>query len=295
MPQQFVHYDYASGDGTTIRFGNGEFGEAPARGQLFRAVYRLGNGLNDNVAADSLTGFDATLLPDVISVTNSFDVLNALPPETLDNARHVAPEAFRVVRYNAVIEEDYADAVEELDWVQKAGAAFRWTGSWLTLFATPDPVDSYTISPAQSIDLEQQLDRYRLAGREAYGMDPIYANLVLDICVCVAPTSYIGDVEAAVMEALFGTSGDLPKLGFFSPDNWTFGMPLDRASLEAAIQAVPGVRAVEEIYIERRGWFETRLFSELVYTVAANEIVCVDNDPNFPERGALKLSMEGGA
>jgi hypothetical protein len=76
---------------------------------------------------------------------------------------------------------------------------------------------------------------------------------------------------------------------------WTFGDPLMRALLEAAIQAVPGVRAVEEIYIRRRGWFARRLFDELVYPVAVDEIIRVENDPNLPERGAVRLVMGGGA
>jgi hypothetical protein len=102
-------------------------------------------------------------------------------------------------------------------------------------------------------------------------------------------------VKAAVLEALFGRRGIRPQPGFFSPDNWTFGNPLERARLEAAIQAVPGVKAVEDIFIRRRGWFARRLFNELVYAVAADEIIRVENNPELPERGAVRLVMEGGA
>jgi hypothetical protein len=126
-------------------------------------------------------------------------------------------------------------------------------------------------------------------------MNPKFANLDLEIHVCVAPTSYIGEVKAAVLEALFGKRGVRKNPGFFSPDNWTFGNPLERARLEAAIQTVPGVRAVEQIYIRRRSWFAQRLFSELVYKVAADEIIRVENNPDLPERGAVRLVMRGGA
>ena len=102
-------------------------------------------------------------------------------------------------------------------------------------------------------------------------------------------------MKEAVLEALFGRSGVRPLVGFFSPDKWTFGDPLERARLEARIQEVPGVRAVEDIYIRRRGWFATRLFDELVYSVAADEIIRVENNPVLPERGAVRLVMEGGA
>jgi hypothetical protein len=293
--QEFVHFDYANGRGTTFQFGDGEFGQIPSRGTKLRAVYRLGHGRSDNIASNSLTDFDPAALPFVISVGNPFGVTNAVDPETADEARHVAPEAFRAETFRAVRPEDYAAAVEKLDWVQRAGAQFRWTGSWLTLFATPDPKKSFALSEIQRRDLERQLDRYRLAGRETQGMNPKFANLDLEIHICVAATSYKGEVKQAVLQALFGRRGIHTRAGFFSPDNWTFGDPLSRARLEAVIQEVPGVRAVEEIYIRRRGWFPKRLFNELVYPVAADEIIRVQNDPEFPERGSVRLVMEGGA
>ena len=291
--QEFVHFDYAEGQGATLQFGNDEFGELPRRDLDLRVIYRLGHGRGDNVAAESLTDLDKPSF--VISVTNPFGVTDAVDRETLAEARHVAPQAFRAETFRAVRAEDYAAAVQKLDWVQRAGAQFRWTGSWLTLFATPDPKDSFTLTPAHRLDLERQLNRYRLAGRETHGMNPKFANLDLEIHICVATTSYIGEVKAAVLEALFGKRGVRRKAGFFSPDNWTFGNALERARLEAVIQAVPGVRAVEEIYIRRRSWFPWRLFDELVYTVAADEIIRVENNPELPERGAVRLDIRGGA
>ena len=294
-PQELVHFDYANGQGATIQFGNDLFGLSPTRGTQFRVVYRLGHGRRDNVAAASLTEFDPATLNFVTAVSNPLGVLDALDPETSNEARHVAPDAFRAETFRAVRAEDYAAAVEKLPWVQRAGAQFRWTGSWLTLFATPDPKGSFTLTEAERLDLERQLNRYRLAGRETYGMNPKFANLDLEMHICVERTSYIGDVKEAVLETLFGRRGVRPKVGFFSPDNWTFGNPLERARLEAAIQEVPGVKAVEEIYIRRRGWFAQRLFDELVYTVGADEIIRVENNPELPERGAVRLVMEGGA
>ena len=94
---------------------------------------------------------------------------------------------------------------------------------------------------------------------------------------------------------LFGSGGIRPKTGFFSPDNFTFGTPLERSELEAAIQNVPGVRAVEEILIRRRGWFDWRPFCELTFSVAPDEVIRVQNDRFLPERGSVTLIFEGGA
>src|SRR6185369_1039702 len=287
--------DYANGLGATVEFGTGEFGEVPTRGTQLRVAYRLGHGRGDNVAGDSLNDFDSLALNFASAVTNPFGVLDAIDPETPDEARHVAPQAFRAETFRAVREEDYAAAVEKLDWVQRAGAQFRWTGSWLTLFATPDPKNSFELTGTQKTDLQSQLDRFRLAGREAYGMKPKFATIDLKIDVCIEPTSYRGEVEATLLEVLFGKTGLRPAIGFFSPDNFTFGTPLDRAKLEATIQAVTGVRAVEKIHIRRRGYFAWRVFTEAAYEVAADEIIRIENNRLLPERGSVRLITHGGA
>jgi hypothetical protein len=289
---EIVHRDYATGLGKTIRFGDGEFGQLPAASTVFQVTYRLGNGTLGNVAAGTLT---RCALAQVQSVTNPLPATRGVDPETPAQVRQLAPDAFRAITFRAVRPEDYAEAVERLPWVQRAGAAFRWTGSWLTAFATPDPKGSFTVTAPQRIEAQQQLDRFRQAGRPAYLLDPVYATLDLQITICVATSAYRGDVEERVLEALFGVRGIRPRPGFFSPENFTFSTPLERSQLEAAIQDVEGIKAVERIMIRRRGWFDWRVFSELTYVVAPNELIRVENNPLLPERGAVKLNMRGGA
>ncbi len=191
--------------------------------------------------------------------------------------------------------EDYSEAAERLTWVQRAGAKFRWTGSWLTLFATPDPLGAVTITDKQRQELTNQLERFRQAGRESYAANPRYADLDLKIKICVEPFAYRGEVKETILTVLLGTKGVNTQLGFFSADNFTFGTPLRRSALEGVVQAVPGVRAVEAISIKRRGWFDWRNLSELTFEVGMDEVIRVENDPLYPERGSLRLIMEGGA
>jgi len=289
---KLVHQDYASGLGKTIRFGDGVFGEIPADGTIFEAYFRLGNGAVSNVPAGSLT---QCALATVKSVSNALAATGGSDPETASQVQQLAPEQFRYLTYRAVLPADYADAAERLSWVQRAGAVFRWTGSWMTAFVTPDPKGAFSMTLAQLTELENQIDRFRQAGRPAFVLNPTYATLDLQITICVQPTSYRGDVEAAVLIALFGSKGFRPKIGFFSPDNFTFGTALERSELEAAIQNVPGVHAVEEILIRRRGYFDWRPFSELTFGVAEDEVIRVQNDPFLPERGSVTLYLEGGA
>jgi Baseplate J-like protein len=292
--QEIVHVDYASDAGFTIRFGDDEFGMVPAVGTIFQVTYRLGGGRVGNLPADSLTNAIAAL-NFVEAVSNPLPIGNGLDPETPEEVRQQAPDAFRYLTFRAVRPEDYAEAAERLDWVQRAGAVFRWTGSWLSAFVTPDPLGAEFLSEERRAALEAQLDRFRQAGRETYVLDPVYADIDLVINVCVEPFAYPGEVEKRVLAALLGGSAALRRPAFFSPDNFTFGTPLERSALEATIQSLPGVRGVEEMQIRRRGWFDWRPFAELVYTPGANEVIRLANDPRFPGRGTLRLQMEGGA
>ena len=292
--REVVHRDYASDAGKTVRFGDDGFGQTPADGMIFEVIFRLNNGTITNVTAGTLSKLTKPM-PEVGTVTNPLAATGGVDPETPAHIQQTAPEQFQFLTYRAVRPEDYAEAAERLPWVQRAGAAFRWTGSWITAFVTPDPEGAFAMTAAQRTDLEEQIDRFRQAGRPAYVLDPHYATLDLQITICVAPSSFRGDVEASALVALFGQQGLRPITGFFSPDNFTFGLPLERSELEAVIQALPGVRAVETILIRRRGWFDWREFSELTFKVAPDEVIRVENNRLLPERGSVKLILDGGA
>lgn len=297
---EIIHYDYAANEGLTIRFGDGEFGMIPNIGTVFRAEYRLGGGKASNVAADTLTNIEDELIYStenpsgfIDSVSNPLPATNGQDPETVDEVRQLAPEAFRSITYRAVRPEDYAEAAERLSWVQNAGASLRWTGSWLSVFVTPDPVGEVTLSQENITDLNNQLDRFRQAGRETNVKDPVYADLNLEITICVAEDAYTGEVKERVLDILFGTAGS--DTGYFSPDNFAFGTTLERSSLEAAIQSIEGVKAIERICIERKEWFKQKPFTDLVYDPGEYSIIRIQNDPLHPEQGTVRLIMKGGA
>lgn len=288
---EFVQQDYAANSGVTIRFGDGEFGSIPDKGTVFKVRYRLGGTRQSNVAADTLVFPE---IAGVTAVTNPLPSTGGLDAETAAELRQLASDAFRAITYRAVRPEDYAEAAERLPWVQKAGSAFRWTGSWLTAFVTPDPKGTVYLEDKKRIDLTNQLNRFRQAGREVNVMDPEYASIDLEIEICVAADAYAGQVKERVMMALMGKKGLRPQEGYFSPDRFTFGTFLERSTLEAAIQDVPGVKAIEKIYFRRRGWFQKRLFAELSYDPGKNTIIRIANNPLHPEQGTLKLYTHGG-
>jgi hypothetical protein len=294
---EFVHVDYASGDGVTVRFGDGVFGAVPARGTRFEASYLAGNGRRANLPAGAVTRFDQpTPLADlairalVSAVDNPLAIDDGVDPETPAEIRQLAPDAFRAVTYRAVRPEDYAEAVERLPWVARAGCSFRWTGSWLTAFATPDPRGSVELTAAERLEVEQQLDRFRQAGRETHALAPRYADLDLIIRFCVAPDAYASEVKTRLAAVLTGSPD-----AFFSADHFTFGTPLERSRLEAAIQGVPGVRAVEDIQFRRRGFFDWTQLPVTAFLPGQNEVIRVENDRLHPDRGSVQLLPDGGA
>ncbi|QAA81841.1 hypothetical protein EI546_08970 [Aequorivita sp. H23M31] len=289
--KEFVHEDYSNDKGSTIRFGDGEFGRRPAEGNVFKVQYRLGGPKQSNVAEKTLK-----YIPTIsdVTVTNPLPTSGGSDAETIDQVKQLAPEAFRAIAYRAVRPEDYSEAAERLPWVQKAGSVSRWTGSWLTTFTTPDSKETVTLKEDKRLDLVNQLNRFRQAGREVNVLDPIYADIDLEIKICISENSYAGQVKERVYNALFGKTGFRSIIGYFSPERFTFGTPLERSTLEAAIQEVSGVKAVEKIYFRRRGWFKSRKFSEMSYDPGKDAIIRVSNNPLHPEQGTLKLYTHGG-
>ena len=85
-----------------------------------------------------------------------------------------------------------------------------------------------------------------------------------------------------VTRALAGPRRPGEPAAFFDEDRFTFGTLLRRADLEAAIQRVPGVLAVDEIRLRARGITDWHLFSELVLDVGKNRVIRLENDPRRP-------------
>ena len=59
--------------------------------------------------------------------------------------------------------------------------------------------------------------------REVYMLDPVYATPDLIITLRFESSAYTGDVEAQMLDVLFGTQVPQVQPGFFSPDNFTLG------------------------------------------------------------------------
>lgn len=291
-----VHRDYASDVGFTVRFGDRAFGIAPADASIMQVWYQSAPGAAANLPPGTVKhtarpGEDGSpTLSYADWVTNPFRIDSARAPETLDSIRMNAPEAWKALLLRAVRREDYRKILERRQDLQAARATARWTGSWSTDFISVDPVDTTTFAPELRASIENELDCVRQAGRDVCLRDPHFTPIDIRVEVCLNPDASNSTLIRKITKRL---SDFRDVNAFFHPDNLSFGDPLIRSELEAEIQCMAGVRAVESIKIRRRGIHD---FLELEprIEVAPHQILQLSNDPRHPEWGFLEVTARGG-
>jgi hypothetical protein len=139
------------------------------------------------------------------------------------------------------------------------------------------------------------LDRYRMAGFDLGIEKPRYVPLDIEIDVHVAPDHFRGDVEEALLDLL--SNRDLPngRRGLFHPDNFSFGQAVYLGPLYAKALDVDGVDYLLVRKFERQDVSAppTPMNFDKI-EIGRLEIARLDNEPNFPENGILRLNMKGG-
>ena len=275
-----------------LRFGDDTFGLRPARGTPFSARYRVGNGVSGNVGAEAVA-YVVTEDAGVLSARNPLPARGGVEPETIEETRQRAPSAFRT-QERAVTPEDYAEVAQRHPEVQRAAATIRWTGSWYTVFLTIDRFGGRPVDAGFEEELRAHLERYRLAGQDLEVDGPRYVSLEVEMLVCVLPEYFRSDVKAVLLETLGNRALPDGRRGVFHPDNFTFGQPVYLSRLYEAAQAVEGVDRVDVLTFRRQQGDDGSALDEGVLPMHRLEIARLDNDPNFPENGVMRLRVEGG-
>jgi len=281
-------------DGTArLRFGDGEHAAAPTPDVRFYASYRIGNGADGNVGAEALAHV-VTASDGVVGCRNPLSATGGTDPETAHQVSRDAPHAF-ARQERAVTAGDYAEVTARGGDVQRAAATFRWTGSWRTVFVTADRPGAQAVDAAFERGLRARLERYRMAGYDLEVDAPRYVPIEIEMLLCVRPDHFRSDVVQAVLQVLgSGTQPD-GRPGLFNPDLFTFGQPVYLSSVYAAVHAVPGVDSVSITTFRRQQQPATSGLDAGVLRMGQLEIARLDNDPNFPDRGVLRLTTGGGA
>jgi uncharacterized phage protein gp47/JayE len=280
-------------DGTAyVRFGDDRYGKRPASGTTFTATYRVGNGVAGNIGAEALVHIVSTD-SGIQQVRNPLPARGGIEPESLETVRQNAPYAFRT-QERAVTPEDYARVTERHPEVQRAAATFRWTGSWYTVFVTVDRLGGLPVDEAFEQEMRQHLERYRMAGYDLEIDAPRFVSLEIEMAVCVKPDYFRSDVKKALLEVFSDRILPDGRRGVFHPDNFTFGQPVYLSQLYAIAQAVAGVASVEIIKFQRQETPSSEALNKGKLELGRLEIARLDNNPNFPERGVFRLTLEGG-
>lgn len=280
-----------------LRFGDGEYGMRPAEGTDFTAIYRVGNGTSGNVGSDTIAHAVAPLTgalpPGILSVFNPLPAQGGVDPETSDSVRMAAPQAFRLQERAVTAADWQAVSLRNAD-VAQANATFRWTGSWLTVFDTVARSGNATVDAAFTSTLATWLERYRVLGHDLQVNGPVLVSLRIDIAVCVKPTFFRADIEQALRTA-FGT-GTLADgtPAFFNAALRSFGETLYLSRVYAIAQAIAGVDTVQVTRFERLYQPSSDGLTNWELAFGAQEMPRCDNDPNYPEHGALHLTVQGG-
>jgi predicted phage baseplate assembly protein len=288
-----------------LRFGDGEYGREAVGATSFQATYRVGNGVAGNVGAESLA--HAALLGPagwLRALRNPLAATGGTAPETLDEVRRRAPQAFRAEQFRAVTEADYVAAARKLPELAGAVANFRWTGSWYTVFVGVDPRDPADLvrrprgltllAPRLERRVRAFLTRYRLAGYDLEIRPPRFVPIELELDLCVATDHFGGDVAQAVVRALGNRVLADGSRGFFHSDHFTFGQPVYLSRIYAAVERVEGVESLVVRTFQRADAVDNGELGTGVLPVGPWEIAQLDNDPSFMENGVLRVNARGG-
>ncbi len=280
-------------DGTSfIRFGDDEYGLRPDPDTSFKARYRIGNGTAGNVGAGSLVHVVSDEST-VTAVTNPLPAGGGVDPESMEQTRQKAPFAFRV-QERAVTAEDYAQAARKYPGVQNAVASFRWTGSWHTVFLTIDRKGGLPIDDLFRQKMIEHIERFRLAGYDLVLDPPRYVSLEIEMRVCVEAGYFREDVKEALLDVFNNGRRADGRLGLFHPDQFTFGQPVYLSRIYEAAMNVDGVQDVYVTKFQRQGQDDSDARDEGRLLLGRLEIARLDNDPNFPDHGILRIEMGGG-
>jgi hypothetical protein len=275
-----------------IRFGDDTHGRRPDAGTAFTARYRIGNGPVGNVGADSIR-HALTLEARIVNLRNPLPASGGQRPESAEQVRRRTPHAFRT-QERAVTPADYAEVTERLDGVQRAAATLRWTGSWHTVFTTVDRQDGAPVTPEFADTVVTHLDRYRMAGHDLRVTEPIHVSLEIDMLVCVQPDYFRSHVHEGLLRVFSRLEQADGTRGVFHPDNFSFGQTVFLSPLYAAARTVAGVASVQVTRFHRQGQADPAPLAQGFMRLGRLEIARLDNDPNFPEHGVLRLSLHGG-
>jgi len=204
-----------------LRFGDGTHGALPPAGVSLLADYRVGGGLAGNVGREAIAHvvWTTNVSGLITSVRNPIAAQGGTEPQSIEEVKLFAPQAFRKRLERAITAEDYA-AIAEREFpleVQRSASGLRWNGSWYEALVVIDVRGSDEASPDLLGRVRCRLYNYRRIGHDLRVEAAIRVPVLVSLAVCVKAV-YLRAHVLADLEAEFGTKV-LPngRLPFFHP------------------------------------------------------------------------------
>lgn len=288
------HFQVADRDDgrNRVLFGDNVNGLRPEQYARIEVEYHAGLGTAGNVAAGTLSEL-AKEVPGVRSVRNFFPAREGREPETAEHGKMWGPKRLRD-QLRAVTPDDYAREAMSVPGVFRAIARFVWTGSWVTVRVTLDPLGTEELSGDLRRAVLDHLHSRKMAGYDLEIASARYVPLKIRVRCCLQELAFRDQVLRDLRTALGSGVGADGVKGFFHPDRWTFGQGVKLSHLYAAVARVQGIECAEVLTFERLRKPQSDELTEGEIPMQWDEIARLDNDPNFPERGRLDLELVGG-
>lgn len=218
-----------------IGFGDGRTGaRLPSGAANVVARYRTGSGAEGRVRAGQL----ATLLtrpPGLAGVTNPLPADGGRDPETLEDARTGAPASVRTFG-RAIALDDFEAVARETGLVARARTSWAWIGLERAVQLTVAGPEGARLSAAAMADLRTAMARVRDVNHAL-----VIGNLWRVPVTIAARLMRDPAWEPDLVEA----NGRAALRAFMSFDARPIGRPLHLSQIIAALQAAPGVAAVD--------------------------------------------------
>jgi predicted phage baseplate assembly protein len=240
-----VYTARADDDGkVTVLFGDGSTGaRLPSGTENVRATYRKGIGKAGNVGAGQISLLMSRPLG-LREAVNPVPATGGDDPEPRDQARVNAP--LTVLTLGRIVSlRDYEDFARAFAGIAKALATWTWDGERQGVFVTVAGVDGAPV--------DETGETYKNLVSAMHDAGDPYVSLRVKSYAAVkfklaAAVTRDQDYLAAKVEADIRTA----LLSYFAFDRRAFGQPVALSEAMAAIQAVPGVIAVDVNALHRK-------------------------------------------
>jgi len=279
---------------SSLRFGDGALGMAPAPGTRFRLRCRTGVGPAGNVGRGVLAHLEtpaagtpaaARLLGGVVQVGYPLPATGGAAPEPGQAVRTRAPEAFHVQARGAT-PADWVALAEALPQVRRAAATSGWQDT------TPQDrvwVQRRGVFPEDGPFLDTvaaALEIYRPAGRGLRVLPPTYVGVDLGLTLGLHPRALRTAVRQGLRAAVHG--------GVFAHGSLGFGEEVWLSQVVAAAAAVEGVAWVRPDRFARWNPYGDAGGVPDGLPMAVHEVAVLKDDPAQPWNGLLALALQGG-